>query len=198
MQSAGSVDEFREVEPPTLRPRREGWPALEQALKCCAAQAASLLVVCPVAWLSDARFLERLRNAQVPVAILDSEILTEHALDALVWAAQKRTEAAAERSRIALRAAKSNGAKLGSPQNLANRAEGSRRGVARRQSNADERATRVKPLVEQLREQGHSYRAVANELERQHVPTERGGAWTASQVTRVLARIRSLRNQAGT
>lgn len=168
---------------------------LERALICCHLHEASLRVVCPVEWLDDARFLKRFRGAGVPVAILDSPVLADNALDSLIWAAERRHEHISERTRAGLRLAKRNGVKLGNARNLSNRAEGSRRGVKRRKQNADERAARAGPLIETLRSQGCTYRTIAHELQRQSVPTERGGAWTATQVTRVLARMRSLRSQ---
>lgn len=190
-----SAGDFHEEAATKRRNGKDGWPALDRALACCSLQEANLLVICPASSLDDACLLKRLRDSGARVIILDSPMLTKDALDALVWAAEKKTKYMVERSRTGLQLAKRNGVKLGNPQNLSNRVAGSRRGIEQRKRKADERAIRVGPRIETLCNEGCSYRTIAHELERQLVATERGGAWTAAQVIRVLARMRSLRNQ---
>ena len=57
------------------------------------------------------------------------------------------------------------------------------------QANARARAAKVAGIVQPLRQQGASLRAIADTLNASEVPTARGGVWQASQVKRVLERL---------
>ena len=57
------------------------------------------------------------------------------------------------------------------------------------QANAKARADKVAGIVQPLRKQGASLRAIADTLNASEVPTARGGIWQASQVKRGLERL---------
>jgi Recombinase len=66
--------------------------------------------------------------------------------------------------------------------------EGRRIAVARRVAQADRRAADVAPVVRELQAAGLSLRGIAADLTARGIPTPQGGAWSAVQVSRVLAR----------
>jgi hypothetical protein len=56
---------------------------------------------------------------------------------------------------------------------------------------ANERAADIAPVIAELRQAGaRSLNAIAKGLNERGIPTARGGHWSATQVARVLARIR--------
>jgi DNA invertase Pin-like site-specific DNA recombinase len=85
-----------------------------------------------------------------------------------------------ERTKSALAAAKARGVKLGNP----------RLEVAHAQNRAvaDAFAAKVKPMIEALRAEGMTLRAIAARLTELGVETARGGKWEATQARAVLLR----------
>jgi hypothetical protein len=68
------------------------------------------------------------------------------------------------------------------------RAAGSRARMAR----ANGRAADIFPVIAELHRAGiTSLRAIADALNERHIPAPRGGAWQASQVRRVLLRLKT-------
>jgi DNA invertase Pin-like site-specific DNA recombinase len=88
------------------------------------------------------------------------------------------------RTKAALAAAKAKGVILGGL-----RDKTAQRNVAI-QRNALEDALKVQAVVQPLRDAGKSLRAIAAALEASGAQTPRGGHWTASQVQRVLERLK--------
>jgi DNA invertase Pin-like site-specific DNA recombinase len=94
--------------------------------------------------------------------------------------AEEERRMISERTKSALAAAKARGVKLGNP----------RLEVAHAQNRAvaDAFAAKVKPMIEALRAEGLTLRAIAARLTEQGVETARGGKWEATQVRGVLLR----------
>jgi hypothetical protein len=92
-----------------------------------------------------------------------------------------------ERTKAALAQVKARGEKrLGNPTNLP---EAQRRGAASMRAAADAFAARVLPTIHDIQRHGApSLRAIAETLNTRGIPTPRGGAWSAMQVSNVLAR----------
>lgn len=105
--------------------------------------------------------------------------------------AQRERELISERTKAALAAAKARGRVLGGdrghrPATPPDAAAAS----AARIVTADQAAWHVAPNIEEARAAGRTtLRAIAAHLESEGVPTPRGGAWTATAVRRVLARV---------
>jgi DNA invertase Pin-like site-specific DNA recombinase len=97
-------------------------------------------------------------------------------------AEQERTFISA-RTKAALGQAKARGVKLGGI-----RPKTEARNVAV-QELAKANADRVAAIVQPMRAQGASLRAIAGALKEAGVPTARGGEWTAAQVQRTLDRL---------
>jgi hypothetical protein len=62
---------------------------------------------------------------------------------------------------------------------------------AKNRAEADAFAARVRPMIEGLRAEGLSLRAIAAKLTERGVETARGGRWEAAQVCGVLLRAGS-------
>ena len=173
------IGEFRDVQSGGDADR----PELTKALDLVRRTGAELLIakldrlsrkVSFIATLMDDKRV-KLRVAQMPQA----DKFQLHIYAAL--AEQERTFIS-ERTKAALRAAKSRGVRLG----------GLRDKTMKRneaiQSKANAEADRLMRIIGPLKASGQSLSAIAETLDTMHVQTSRGGKWTAKQVSRVLER----------
>lgn len=134
----------------------------------------------------DVAFVASLMAQRVPFIVAelgaDADPFMLHLFAAL---AEKERKMISDRTKDALAAAKARGVKLGSP--VIEKARAS--SIATNQANAAAHAARVLPVIEAIRKTGAtSLRAIAAELTARKVPTVRGGAWTAVQVSNILKR----------
>lgn len=134
----------------------------------------------------DVHFISGLMAQRVPFIVaelgLDADPFMLHLFAAL---SEKERALISARTKDALAAAKARGVKLGSP--VIEKARAS--SIATNQANAAAHAARVLPVIEAIRKTGAtSLRAIAAELTARAVPTVRGGAWSAMQVSNILKR----------
>jgi DNA invertase Pin-like site-specific DNA recombinase len=98
-----------------------------------------------------------------------------------------------ERTRAALAAAKARGVKLGNPNGaraLRGKQVGNKQAVAKVKALAEQRATNIRGILDDLRAQGvRSIRAIAEELNARGISTSRGATWHPTSVARLLARL---------
>jgi DNA invertase Pin-like site-specific DNA recombinase len=98
-----------------------------------------------------------------------------------------------ERTKAALAAAKARGVKLGNPNGaraLRGKQVGNKEAVAVVKQKAQEHASNLRTIVEDIRAQGiTSIRKIAEELNRRAILTPRGGEWQPTTVVRLLARL---------
>jgi DNA invertase Pin-like site-specific DNA recombinase len=98
-----------------------------------------------------------------------------------------------ERTKAALAAAKARGVKLGNPNGaraLRGKQVGNKEAIAAVKLKANEHATNLRAIVEDIRGQGiTSVRKMAEELNRRDILTPRGGEWQPTTVVRLLARL---------
>ena len=98
-----------------------------------------------------------------------------------------------ERTKAALAAAKARGVKLGNPNGaraLRGKQVGNKEAVAAIKLKAQEHATNLRSILEEIRSQGvTSIRKMAEELNRRGVLAPRGGEWQPTTVVRLLARL---------
>jgi len=134
-------------------------------------------------------FVSNLMESGVEFTAVDfpqANRLTVHILAAV---AEHEAKAISERTRAALKAARDRGQRLGGDRgNLPALAQrGAAISVAARRHKAARHAADLVPTIRELQAGGASLRQVAAELTRRHIPAPRpGGAWSATQVTRVL------------
>lgn len=179
------VGEFTEVE----TGKRADRPQLTEALAACRVHGATLVIAKLDRLARNAAFLLSLRDAGVEFVCADMPFAERLTVGILALVAEKEAEHISARTKAALAEAKRRGVKLGGrPGNLRNRAEGAAKSAAVRAQKAADKAADLAPMVKELESQGHSLRAIARELTVRGIPTSRGGAWTATQVQRLLAR----------
>jgi DNA invertase Pin-like site-specific DNA recombinase len=103
-----------------------------------------------------------------------------------------------ELTRAALAAAKARGVKLGNPNGarcLRGKQVGNKEAVAAIQAKAQEHATNLRSIVQDIRAGGiTSIRRIADELNQRGILARRGGKWQPTTVVRLLARL-SVRRQ---
>ena len=101
-----------------------------------------------------------------------------------------------ERTKAALAAAKARGVKLGNPNGaraLRGKQVGNKQAVAAVKANANNRASNLRAIVDDLRSQGiDSVRTIAAELNARGILTPRDGSWHPTSAARLLARLQTL------
>jgi DNA invertase Pin-like site-specific DNA recombinase len=168
-------------------------PELRKALDYCKRNKGAKLIVATLSRLTrDAKFLLALLDGSVDVVFADLPQVPTGAMGRFfltMMAAVAEFEAGltSERTKAALAQVKARGEKrLGNPTNLP---EAQRRGAASMRAAADAFAARVLPTIHDIQRHGApSLRAIAETLNTRGIPTPRGGAWSAMQVSNVLAR----------
>lgn len=180
--------EFVEVESGS----RDGRPKLAEALALCRLHNA-VLVIAKLDRLSrDAHFLLGLQKAGVRFVAADMPEANEMVVGIMAVVAQAERKMISARTKAALAAAKARGTKLGGDRgNIASvRALGTEASVKARQAKASGRAQDLGPIVEAIRAEGAtSLREIAAGLNERGITTAKGGAWSAIQVSRVLAML---------
>lgn len=174
------IAEFEDVQSGAADDR----PELEKALALVRKTGAELLVakldrlsrkVSFIATLMDDKKV-RLRVAAMP----NADKFQLHIYAAL---AEQEREFISLRTKAALAEAKARGTKLGGLRDKT----GERNKAVQEQ--AQRNAQRIAGIINPLRDQGQSLRAIAEALNSSGVPTARGGQWQASQVKRTLERL---------
>jgi DNA invertase Pin-like site-specific DNA recombinase len=169
--------------------KRNDRPVLAAALERCKLTGATLLVAKLDRLSRDAAFVQTILGSGVPCEFCDvpqSRGATgAFILSVMASVAQLEAGLISERTKAALAAAKARGTVLGG---FRGHVVDHRLGGAATAAAATAFAARVAPIARQLRDSGKSLRAIAAELDAQHVATARGGRWTAEAVRTVLAR----------
>jgi len=182
------VDEVVEVE----SGKRNDRPKLAEALRLCRLHGATLIIAKLDRLARNVAFISNLMESGVEFTAVDfpqANRLTVHILAAV---AEHEAKAISTRTRDALAAAKARGKRLGGDRgNLpAVAKDGARASVAARIAKADNRASDLLPIIEELKAAGAvSLRQIAAGLNGKGIRTARGGEWSAVQVQRVLERV---------
>jgi DNA invertase Pin-like site-specific DNA recombinase len=163
----------------------KGFDALDRRpkLKAALAEAKRLKAPVVVAKLDrlsrDVAFIATLMAQKVPFIVAelgpDVDPFMLHIYAAL---AEKERRMISERTKAALKAAKARGVKLGSPV-----------AAARNRSSALAQAETLRLVVEPLAREGQSLRSIGKALDDRGLTPQRGGAWQARQVARLLERL---------
>lgn len=183
------VTEYTEVE----SGKRNNRPQLEAAL-ADARRTGAKLVVAKLDRLSrNAEFTLSLRNSGVDFVCADNPDVNRLTIGLLAVINEDERERIAERTRVALQAAKARGVRLGNPNGAAalhRAAKGNGAAVGAVKDNAERFAADLKGTVGEIRASGkNSLPAIAAELNARHIQTRRGGQWHASSVRNLLARM---------
>jgi DNA invertase Pin-like site-specific DNA recombinase len=175
------VAEHQEIETGQGADALDRRPMLRQALAQAKKLACSIVVAKLDRLSRDVHFISGLMAQRVPFLVADlGPRVPSFMLHIYAAFAQEERRMISERTKAALAAAKARGVKLGNPHiEVAH---------AKTRADADAFAARVKPMVEALRGDGLSLRAIAARLTAAGVETARGGKWEAAQVNGVLRR----------
>lgn len=182
------VAEFVEVE----SGKRDDRPQLAAALAACRLHGARLVIAKLDRLSRNAAFLLNLRDAGVKFVAADMPDANEMTIGIMAVVAEAERKMISARTKAALAAAKARGQKLGNPANLHNRKVGTVRANEVKAEKAEARAHDLAPIIADLRKVGAvSLRDLAAGLNERGIPAARGGAWSAPQVSRVLALVES-------
>jgi DNA invertase Pin-like site-specific DNA recombinase len=173
------VQEFVEIESGKHNER----PQLTAALAACKKHKAKLVIAKLDRLSRNLAFIAALMESGVEFVAVDNPHATKLTVHILAAVAEHEREMISERTRAALRAAKTRGTRLGNPQ----LAKGAKRGTAAVKANARRFAANVLPIIEEIERAGiTSHNAIATKLNERNVRTARGGKWTHVQVGAVL------------
>lgn len=173
--------------------KRDNRPALTEALRHAKVTGA-VLVVAKLDRLSrSVAFLSALQDSGARFLAADMPEANELTVHIMAAVAQAERKAIAKRTKEALAAAKARGTKLGNPNGanaLRRAAKGNRDAVSVIKNGADSFAQEIVPIIDDIKGAGYvSLPAIANELNRRHIQTRRGGIWHPTSVKNLLDRL---------
>jgi len=131
-------------------------------------------------------FISALMETKVPFVIATMPDATPVMLHFYAAMAEQEARDISQRTTAALAALKARGVVLGNRTNLP---EAAKMGLAVRQTQANDFARNVLPIIHQIRAAGvEGYQAIAETLNARGIKTVRGGEWFAQSVKNVLLR----------
>jgi len=172
--------EFIEIE----SGKRTKRPQLDAALAACKEHRAKLVVAKLDRLSRNVAFLLKLIDSGVEVLFADLPDLNgamgRFVLIIMASVAELEAGLISERTKAALKAAKSRGVKLGT--------EGAKR-ANQYHAEAVDRAKELEPVIREMQDKGYSMRRMAKELNKRKVKTPRGGMWHPQTVKMVIQRL---------
>lgn len=183
------IAEFVEVESGAKGDR----PEIGRAMALCRAHRAVLLVAKLDRLARDAHFLLGLQKSGIDFIACDMPSANRLTVGIMALLAEEERRLISVRTKAALAAAKARGQRLGGFRGRAGTAEDTAKARAARKRQADEHAAALEPILLRIDPAGTaSLRMVAAALSAEHIPTPSGrGAWTATAVARLRARMAS-------
>jgi DNA invertase Pin-like site-specific DNA recombinase len=135
-------------------------------------------------------FIAALMDSGVEFVACDMPQATKFTVHIMAAVAEQEREAISARTKVALKAAKARGVKLGTPTNLTKEARqrGQKRAAAAVVVNADQYAAHVMEIITPLLDKNVSLRGIAREFDRRGIKTARGGKWTPTAVKNIINR----------
>lgn len=203
IQSTGGelVGDFEEIE----SGKRSDRPELLRAIKLCHLTGARLVIAKLDRLSRNVRFLAELMEGGVQFVACDMPEANELTIHIMAAVAQAERKAISERTKAALGAIRGklrSGAghvssrsgkaveRLGNPRGLSvSRPD---LGAQATREQADAYARKLGPVMAELKGAGLSLGGMAARLSKMRVTTQRGGAWTAMGVKRILDRLEGL------
>jgi DNA invertase Pin-like site-specific DNA recombinase len=183
---------FQEVE----SGKRDDRPELMKAIERCKITGATLIVAKLDRLSRNVAFLATLQDSSVKFIAVDMPEANELTVHIMAAVAQQERKAISTRTREALAAARARGTRLGNPNGAASLrrfGNASPLGTDAIKRKADEHAQRLRPIIEQIRKDGHvSLPSIAAALNEGGILTPRGAKWHASSVSNLLVRLNAL------
>lgn len=173
--------------------KRNDRPALEEALRLCRRQRATLIIAKLDRLARNVHFISGLMESGVDFVAVDMPSANRFVVHILAAVAEQEASAISLRTKAALAAAKERGTKLGGRRVSAERfaaiaVEGRKLAAVVRSKNAAKERAEVLPAIDEIIASGATtLRAIAAELNARSEQAPRGGEWSAVQVQRILA-----------
>jgi DNA invertase Pin-like site-specific DNA recombinase len=185
------VGEFTEVETGKGANALQKRPQLRAALEFCKKHGATLVIAKLDRLARNVHFVSGLMEAGVDFVAADMPQANKVMIQMHAVMSEWERDQISARTKAALAAAKERGVVLGKagPANL-------RRNIEGRKAAADEFAAKLRDTLLMFKNAGLSQRAMVARLNELGVHAPRGGAWSLSQLQRVIARADSSRDQA--
>lgn len=185
MTGASVLATFTDVESGKVDDR----PQLLAAIAAAKAANARLVVATLDRLSRDLHFIAGLMKTGVDFVAADMPGASTFELHIRAAIAQEERRKISERTRHALAAAKARGTKLGGFRGAVPTDESREAAAHVRAGNADAFAAKVRPALDALQSSGiTSLKGLAAALNAKGITTRRGGAWSATQVARLLER----------
>jgi DNA invertase Pin-like site-specific DNA recombinase len=175
-------------------------PELAKALGHARRSKATLVVAKLDRLARDVEFLAKVMNSAVDFVACDNPAANRLTLHILAAVAEAEAKAISDRTRAALQAAKVRGTLLGSARpghwdgredrRLAGLEKARKVAIWVRQQKAAEVYADLVPRMTELRRNGATLQAIANELNVEGHTTRRGKPWNQMQVSRILDRMK--------
>ncbi len=176
--------------------KRSDRPQLSAALAACRLHKAKLVIAKLDRLARNVAFVSTLMESGVDFVAVDFPTANRLTIHILAAVAEHEAHAISERTKAALAAAKARGAQLGGYRGRSGTPADCERARAAQVASADQRASDLADTIRSIRAEGHiSLRSIGSELTRRGIPTLRGGGWSSSQVSNVLARITAMKNR---
>jgi len=191
------VGEFTEIESGKDHKNR---PKLLEALAFCRVTGARLIVATLDRLSRDVEFLAKLQKSSVQFLCADMPEANELTINVLAAVAQAERKRISERIVKTLAEARRRGTKLGAPKGERRIAQyhadrGRKRAINTITSNANRFARDLAQIIESIRAAGiTTQQKIAEELNRQGIPTRRGleGRWSQVSVGLLLKRLKAI------
>jgi DNA invertase Pin-like site-specific DNA recombinase len=165
-------------------------PQLAKALKRCRLTGATLVVARLDRLSRNAAFLMTLRDSGVQFVAVDMPEANTMTVGVLAVVAQHMRETISTNTKAALAAAKRRGVKLGGRRPGGGQIRRYQKlGTQAAAARAQERLQDVAEDLRALKAEGLSLNAIARRLNDEGITTARGSTWTATGVSRALARL---------
>jgi DNA invertase Pin-like site-specific DNA recombinase len=182
------IAEFVEVEHGTRKGNHR--PQLAAALAQCRVHGATLIIAKLDRLARNVAFTSNLMESSVEFVACDNPEANRLTIHIMAAMAEHEASMISERTKLALAAAKRKGVVLGGDRGNTQRIyhQGALASAKVRRDHSQRRAADLGPVISAIRSNGAvSLRQIAAELNERCIPTARGGAWSAVQVSRVCA-----------
>ncbi len=184
------VAEYVEIESGKRSDRTELSSALKQAKECGA-----ILIIAKLDRLArNVAFIANLLESNVEVVAADMPEANRFMFHIMAAVSEQEGKAISERTRAALKAAKARGVKLGwaNPKRRSEQLLASLKGAKANITKSNTYATKLLPIVMNLKGKQMTLRGIADHLNSTGVPTARGAKWHPTTVKNLLAHCETL------
>lgn len=179
------VAEFTETESGKKNQREQLRLAIDRAKR-----EGAVLVIAKLDRLSrNASFIFALRDSGVNFQCVDMPASNTLTIGIFATLAQHERELISSRTKAALEVKRSQGVKLGKPENLTDEARAKGTAGQKRRAETNENNRRASSMVAMMRSAGKNYHQIADELNRAGFLTARGHTFQPTQVRRLAERL---------